>query len=194
MAQITTARNGALTTGSMTTGLALPMKGIAKLAAVTVIASLALPAQAGTPSGSITFSPADVAAVPALGGTLLVLLAALLALIAVKAYRRTHGGIAPVVAGALALGGLASAGGGFELIRQANANGDVPITDAGGQTILLGGGPTVLLNSAGVLMRVTDLSTDVCEVQPGPADVPDCAVGTTVEDGERCQVNIVCPV
>lgn len=194
MTDKTTARNGAITTGSMADKLTLPTTGTAKLATVTVIASLALPAQAGSSSGSITFSPADVAAVPALGGTLLVLLAALLALIAVKAYRRTHGGIAPVVAGALALGGLASAGGGFELIRQASANGDVPITNAGGQTIPLGTGNTVLVNSAGVLMTVTELSTDVCEVQPGAADVPDCAVGTTVEDGERCQVNIACPI
>lgn len=156
-----------------------------------------LPAQAGSAvgTGSITFSPADVAAVPTLAGSLLVLLAGLLALIAVKAYRRADRGIAPMVAGVLAVGSLISAGGGVEIIRQAQGGvADTPVTNANGQTFELDPGPNVFLNDAGILLEVTELSAGECSILPNESPLPECTIGTTVTDGERCQVNIAsCP-
>lgn len=168
--------------------------GLVQTGVTALIAASALPAQAGSTAGSITFSPADVAAVPTLGGSLLVLLAGLLALIAIKAYRRADGGIAPMVAGLLALGSLASAGGGFDLIRQAQAATPTEITNPEGEQLPLGFGTTVFLNSAGVPMEVTELSLESCSIEPSQSETPDCSEGTVVAEEEQCQVNLLCPV
>ena len=71
-------------------------------------------ASAGGGTGTITFSPAAVSAtaVPMLGSTLLILLSLLLVFIAFVAFRKRQNGTASVIAGALVLAALASAGGG----------------------------------------------------------------------------------
>ena len=82
---------------------------------------------AGGSAGSITFSPAAVSAtaVPMLGSTLLILLSLLLVFIAFVAFRKRQNGTASVIAGALVLAALASAGGGASLFHKAYAQGSI---------------------------------------------------------------------
>src|SRR6056297_470121 len=87
--------------------------------AATLICSLAAaaPSFAGLRSGTITFSAASAAAIPTMGSIALILLSCLLAVIAIKSYRRT-GGIAPSIVGLLCVAALAGTGSSFHLIQQ----------------------------------------------------------------------------
>lgn len=166
-----------------------------RLGQLAITASLlvsALPAQAGS-VGTITFSPANAAAIPALGGSLLVLLAALLALIAVRAHRRTGHGIAPILAGALALGSLVSMGGGIELMQRAYAQKITPYTIANpeGDTFSLQSSNT-FQNDSGVPMVVSDISViPGCTANGDSTPDPFC-VDTTTAAGAKCEVSVVC--
>lgn len=166
-----------------------------KITVLAIAASaLALPTFAGTPSsGSITFSPSAVAPVPTLGSTLLVLLAALLGVIAMKSYRRA-GGITPMIAGLLAVAALASAGGGINLLREAQAvirtN---TIIQPQGQTFPLGEGPNSFLNDAGTTLETSAIElVGICSVGTNESEDPDCAVGQTIADGASCQIVVDC--
>ncbi len=152
----------------------------------------ALPAIAGTP-GTITFSPSAVAPVPTLGSTLLVLLAALLGVIAMKSYRRA-GGITPMIAGLLAIAALTSAGGGIKLVREVHAaivtN---TITQPEGQAFSLSRGPNSFLNDAGTTLETSDIElAEICFVGTNESADPDCAVDQTIADGASCQIVVEC--
>jgi len=96
---------------------------------------------AGGSAGSITFSPAAVSAtaVPMLGSTLLILLSLLLVFIAFVAFRKRQNGTASVIAGALVLAALASAGGGASLFHKAYAQGRKTISDPTGEREIISG-------------------------------------------------------
>jgi len=166
-----------------------------KLGVVAIAASaLAFPTFAGTP-GTITFSPSAVAPVPTLGSALLVLLAALLGVIALKSYRRA-GGITPMIIGLLAVAALASTGGGISLVRQAQATVQivaVEITQPQGQTFTLSTGPNRFLNDAGTALETSGIElADICSVGTNESADPDCAVGQTIADGASCQIVVEC--
>src|SRR6056297_1170683 len=87
----------------------------------TLVCSLAAaaPSFAGSSisAGNITFSAASAAAIPTMSSIALILLSCLLAVIAIKSYRRT-GGIAPSIVGLLCVAALAGTGSSFHLIQQ----------------------------------------------------------------------------
>lgn len=151
-------------------------------------------AQAGPGTGSITFSPAAATAaesIPVLGSTMLILLAVLLAFIAFISLRKQKGGIAPVVAGALVLASLASAGGGVRLLNSAHAGAGTVITNPEGQTLpIFGASFNSYYNDSGVDLRVGPLSLpeggcplDVLEL-PGA-----CNIGDVLGDGASCSID-----
>jgi hypothetical protein len=75
--------------------------------------------------GTITFEPLNASSIPTLGGTMMILLAALLAFIAFRSVRASggRGSAGVLLVGALAAGSLASGVGGFNLLRDAIASG-----------------------------------------------------------------------
>ncbi|MEQ8517168.1 MAG: midcut-by-XrtH protein [Chromatocurvus sp.] len=169
--------------------------GVKAIVAGIATSVLALPALAGGDGGTITFSPSAVAAVPTLGNALLVLLAGLLGLIALKSYRRARG-VTPMIAGLLAVAALASAGGGINLVRQAHAaivaN---TITQPQGQTFPLASGPNSFLNDAGTTLETSDIQlAGSCSVGTNNSEDPDCAEGQTIADGDSCQIVVDCDV
>ena len=145
-------------------------------------------AQAGGSNGSITFSPSAVSAtaVPMLGGTLLILLSLLLVFIAFVAVRKRQNGVASVIAGALALASLASAGGGASLFHKAYAG--IPggvITDGAGDTFLIDWTTdNTYQNASGVPMTVGPVELNSCN-----AVLNSCDDGAELADGTSCQIN-----
>lgn len=143
--------------------------------------------------GSITFSPASVAAVPTLGNVFLVLLAGLLGLIALKSYHRTRG-VTPLIAGMLTVAALATAGGGFNLLRQAQAGVDTKqITQSNGQSFTLLEGPNRFLNNAGTALSPTEIEVvESCTIVTDEGPEPDCEIGQVLENGSNCQLRVTC--
>lgn len=143
--------------------------------------------------GSITFTPASAAAtaVPTLGGTLLVLLALLLGVIAVRSVRHQRSsGTASVFAGALALGALASGVSGVALIQDVHAGVGVSIQDEAGETFEVPCGTGLYQNDSGVSMQVTELVAPTgCISDTNIAPEPACRLAAVVEDGNVCNTD-----
>lgn len=151
---------------------------------LATVATLMLPSafsHAGS-QGSITFSPAEVAAVPALGGVALILSALFLIVIALRYLRHGSGGIAPAIAVGLSLLALGSAGGGVVLISEAQAD-NPTISDPEGQTFPVNFGNNIYENASGLPMEVTDLEVPGCFGVSGS-----CQLGAVVEDGGSCEL------
>lgn len=147
----------------------------------------------GTP-GTITFAPASVAAVPTLGGALLVLLAALLGVIGLRAARQRR---APLLVAALAAGALATGGGGLQLVSKAVAGADISVTpidsDDGQQQFSLGSGPNLFRNDTAIPMEVVDIQLDERCFSTDPVGLdPACSLGDQLPPAERCEINIGC--
>ncbi len=149
-------------------------------------------AQAG-PGGSITFSPLSAEAVPVLGSSMLLLLALLLAFIAFVSFRKRQNGVVPVIAGALALASLASAGGGVNLLHKAYAGnvGGMVISSPAGETKVINGGTfNSYFNDSGVPLKIGPVTLP-------PGDCPSealgfsgaCVDGSNLADGEQCEVD-----
>lgn len=144
-------------------------------------------------SGTITFAPFSAAKVPLLGSTMLILLAMLLAFIALVSLRKQQKGIAPVIAGALVLASLASAGGGVSLLHKAHAGtiGTVIVNPAGETFTLVDNGYNSYTNNSGVSLKVGPVTL------PPPGDCPTdaldapgaCAIGMELVDGAQCEVD-----
>jgi hypothetical protein len=152
-------------------------------------------AQAGPPgSGSITFGPLSAAAVavPILGSTMLILLALLLAFTAFISFRKRQNGVIPVIAGALALASLASAGGGVSLMHNAHAGGFVGISDAAGETQVINGNAlNIYLNESGVPLSIGPVTLPpLGSCPPNALELLDaCVDGSQLADGARCDVD-----
>ena len=104
-------------------------------------ASLALPAFAGSPPSLpvITYGPTPP--VPALGGSLLMILAVLMVLVVYRLHK-AQGRSAAMLTGALLLGALSSAGVGLKLVTDAHALlQTVNLDNSEGGTKELGVGP-----------------------------------------------------
>jgi len=153
-------------------------------------------AQAGNSNtGIMTFSPSAVSAtaVPMLGSTLLILLSLLLVFIAFVAFRKRQNGAASVIAGALVLAALATAGGGATLFHKAyaQAQANLFISNPAGQELNIK--PSVLniyTNASGVPMTIeapfftsTECKTTWAEESGA------CVVGAELADGAECQID-----
>jgi hypothetical protein len=165
---------------------------MARIPALLGLSLAAAPSFAGTPAGSITFSPADTAAIPVIGNTMLVLLAAVLALIGIKTARRR--GISPMVTGLVAGALVSVATGGAGLIETVRANGvsTVQITNASEETTQTFREPDLPINfenAAGAALIVTELRLPCTECLLLPSsEPPACEVGLRLEDQATCRV------
>jgi hypothetical protein len=162
------------------------------LVAGSTLALFAVGAQAGTPAnGSITFSPLAAESIPALGSTMLVMLSMLLAFIAFVSFRRRQNGTLPLLAGALALASLVSAGGGVSLLQKAYAAGmSVIIVNPAGETkAIVSGINNTYLNNSGTPLRVGPVSLPSgcpSEVLGAPGA---CGVGSVLAVDDQCGIN-----
>ena len=90
-----------------------------------------------------------------LGSTLLILLSLLLVFIAFVAFRKRQNGTASVIAGALVLAALASAGGGASLFHKAYAQDRLTISDPTGEEKRISGDTqNIYTNASGVPMTI----------------------------------------
>lgn len=146
------------------------------------------------PPGSITFSP-DAESIPALGGTMLVLLSLLLAFIAFLSLRRKRagGGTASLLVVALVAGSLVSAVGGITLVRESHADiPATPIVDPNGETLPIQPDTSnPFVNNSGVPMNVTRISlpSSGCPAETATGFPGACALGATLAPGETCEVD-----
>jgi hypothetical protein len=139
--------------------------------------------------GSITFTP-DTAAtsVPTLGGTLLLLLALLLGVIALRQIRHS-GNLASFATSALIAGALASAVAGGLLVQESRAGVSTTITDSQGETFPVNCFLNVYENQSGVNMTVTAFELPTGCISPTNTAEPACALNTRLADGESCSTN-----
>jgi len=170
-----------------------PMQGPGIAGAVAAIAFTPSALAGEGAAGSITFSPTSAAAIPTLGSALLVLLAGLLALIALKSYRHTRG-MTPTIAGMLTIAALASTGGGINLLREVQAGiPATPVTESGGQTLTLDAAPNIFRNDAGTTLGVSNIEIlGECSVASNEFAEPDCTEGLVLEDGDLCAITVDC--
>lgn len=150
-------------------------------------------AQAGQSIGTITFSPAAVSAtaVPMLGSTLLILLSLLLVFIAFVAFRKRQNGVASVIAGALVLAAVASAGGGATLFHKAYAASADRITDPAGEELQVAKEQlNIYTNESGVPMTIGApfFTSTGCNTGWDELDGA-CVVGSALADGAHCQID-----
>lgn len=149
----------------------------------------AKPAFAGiTTVGTITFSSASVAAVPTMGSIALLLLSGLLAVIAMKSYRKA-GGITPAIVGLLGVAALASTGS-IQLVQDARAQiTPIPVEEPGEKPVV--NSLNTFRNVSGSELRVEDLELDEgFRVDSNPTEDPSCSVGAVIGNGEQCSVSI----
>ena len=150
-------------------------------------------ASAGGSAGSITFSPAAVSAtaVPMLGSTLLILLSLLLVFIAFVAFRKRQNGTASVIAGALVLAALASAGGGASLSHKAYAQGRSTISDPTGEEKNISGVTlNIYTNASGVPMTIGSPVFTGAACNSVWFNLPDaCDVGAELADTDHCEID-----
>jgi hypothetical protein len=155
--------------------------------------AIATPSAFSQTDGSITFTPDSAAAataVPTLGGAFLILLAALLGVIAMKAVRRSQQGgtIASVFAVAVLSGSLVTAMTGAMLMQEAKAGATLPILNPEGETFDVNCFFNVFDNQSAVGMTVTALTPPAgCNSETNTAVEPTaCEIGLRLEDGESC--------
>jgi len=129
-----------------------------------------------------------------MGSIALILLSCLLAVIAIKSYRRT-GGIAPSIVGLLCVAALAGTGSSFHLIQQVKADQarQINVDQPGTETLIPG------LNN---FQNTSDSALNVDNIQYegtcGAADNaaikgPVCAPGIRVSRGDSCSLDVACP-
>lgn len=149
-------------------------------------------AGAGAGAGAITFSSVSVTAVPTMGSVALILLSGLLAVIAMKSYRKA-GGITPAIVGALGIAALTSAGG-VQLIQDVRAlpsSVEVDVDGPGERPLI--DGINTFRNTSGAELQVEDLElNDSCRVVPELTEGPVCNEGGIVSDGDQCSVETEC--
>ena len=150
-------------------------------------------ASAGAGTGTITFSPAAVSAtaVPMLGSTLLILLSLLLVFIAFVAFRKRQNGTASVIAGALVLAALASAGGGASLFHKAYAQDRLTISDPTGEEKRISGDTqNIYTNASGVPMTIGSPVFTGAACNSVWFNLPDaCDVGAELADTDHCEID-----
>ena len=150
-------------------------------------------ASAGGGTGTITFSPAAVSAtaVPMLGSTLLLLLSLLLVFIAFVAFRKRQNGTASVIAGALVLAALASAGGGASLFHKAYAQDRLTISDPTGEEKRISGDTqNIYTNASGVPMTIGSPVFTGAACNSVWFNLPDaCDVGAELADTDHCEID-----
>ena len=150
-------------------------------------------ASAGAGTGTITFSPAAVSAtaVPMLGSTLLILLSLLLVFIAFVAFRKRQNGTASVIAGALVLAALASAGGGASLFHKAYAQDRLTISDPTGEEKRISGDTqNIYTNASGVPMTIGSPVFAGAACNSVWFNLPDaCDVGAELADTDHCEID-----
>lgn len=151
--------------------------------------------------GSITFAPLDQQAtsVPTLGGTMLLLLALLLAFIAFRSMRESHGGgtthtavICTLLAGALASSAL-----GINLMRVAGAGNGGMVTvieeDLSPLTFPLTGGKLNVFQNESrtdLVVQARTLPEPSEEECPDPGNAgTECTLNTILRDGTGCNVD-----
>ena len=148
----------------------------------------------GAGAGTITFSSVSATAVPTMGSVALMLLSGLLAVIAMKSYRKA-GGITPAIVGALGIAVLASTGG-VQLIQDVRAlpNSAEVDVDGPGERPLIEGINT-FRNVSGAGLQVDDLELEgSCRVVSNSTEDPACNVGSVIGDGEQCSVETDCVI
>jgi len=175
---------------------------------------------AGSPGGvgSVSHSPLSSVSVPMLGGTGLVVLSALLAVVSLRFMKNRRLGGGHFLVLATLTGALAAGGSGIKLISDAQAGlggEQVSLTREGGGTVtILNQGYSVVFNGTGVTQKLTDISTAPgCVIGPinggsngGGAQVTNggsfqgtCSDGsegpaTVLENLDTCEVLICCGV
>ncbi|MBK5963722.1 hypothetical protein CCR95_06390 [Thiocystis minor] len=143
-------------------------------------------------NGSITFGPVGTS-IPTLGGTALLLVALFLGFLAYQAIRKNQGrgNAISLLAGTLVIGSLASAAGGFALMRDADAavmgfTIDIPA----GKVFSFGCGPLNYFdNKSGVPMQVNALTLPPnCTPLTHPS-VPTCTLYSQLTNSARCVID-----
>lgn len=176
-----------------------------------VASASAMSVYAGTPSGpvgSVDYSPLSIASVPTLGGSLLIILALLMALIAFHKFRQHVTQGMPMAVAILAGGALVMAGGGVKIISGAQAAPSyvsVDMNDPNGGSLLLVANnlPSQgdiewseqfrLTNQSNVTLRITAIESTAPGISCGNPPFPTteaCAVGQPLESSDFC--NVVC--
>lgn len=158
---------------------------------------------AGIPDslGTITFEPLNASSIPTLGGTMMILLAALLAFIAFRSQRAGsgRGSAGMLLVGALAAGSLVSGLGGFNLLRDAVAGGGNTISNPSGETLQIFQTLNRYNNDSGVTQRVVDIDfneegEEICNGAEPTAEAavngdPECEENTQLAQGEACEID-----
>ncbi|MBK5963721.1 hypothetical protein CCR95_06385 [Thiocystis minor] len=154
-------------------------------------------AAAQVDDGSITFGPVGTS-IPTLGGTALLLVALFLGFLAYQAIRKNQGrgNAVSLLAGTLVIGSLASAAGGFALMRDADAGTGFgfPIKIPSGQVISFGCAPDMYFeNLSGVTMQVNVLTLpSKCTLTTVPDDdysYPPCTLYRQLTNSARCVID-----
>ena len=126
-----------------------------------------------------------------LGSTLLILLSLLLVFIAFVAFRKRQNGTASVIAGALVLAALASAGGGASLFHKAYAQDRLTISDPTGEEKRISGDTqNIYTNASGVPMTIGSPVFTGAACNSVWFNLPDaCDVGAELADTDHCEID-----
>lgn len=169
-----------------------------------------LEAAGGSPGAVITYGPQSVAAaVPTISGSLLIMLALLLMLVAVRLLKdRTHTGANLVIA-IIATTALATGAGGIKLVADAHAIAlEAQMTNPEGGTLNIPAGSSRVVNVTEVPQQITNIQyTAGCSNQPpvnttaqvialaDGSSVGTCATSTTLaaQSAEYCDIEVFCP-
>lgn len=180
----------------------LPMLGLGSFASL---------ASAGGSTGAvITYSPQSVAAaVPTISGSLLIVLAVLLMIVAVRLLKDRPNAGANLLIAVVAIASLATGAGGVKLVADAYAGVlEAQMTNAAGGTLNIPSGASRVVNVTEVPQQITNIAYSAgCSSQaPVNADAPvqadagtsvgTCTTSTTLaaQSGEFCDIDVVCAV
>ena len=118
------------------------------------------PAFAGVPSlPLVTYGPLAPSAVPTIGGSLLLILAALMVAVVFRLHKAGNRSAA-MLAGTLLAGALASGGAGLKMVADAHAvAGRKNLSDPSGGAVELTVGGNCLINTSGITQQIQSIET-----------------------------------
>ena len=157
----------------------------------SLLSLLSFSAWAGS-VGTITYGPVVASTpVPTMSGVMLVMLALLLATIAYRILRQKENNAGRMmVLSLLAVGALASGLGGITLIDDAYAPSGIPLTNPGGDTLLLYSGTTSYINDTGAVTEILGrTAVQGCAFQ---SIIEECTIGKQLAADEICNLALFC--
>ncbi len=158
-------------------------------------------ASAFAANGTLVYAPVVApAAIPTLGGTMLIVLSLLLFAASFKLAQQKRSSVKHFVVSLLAVGTLLSATGGVKLVSDAQAVSTHPMVAAGGNLPVIGDDLNNYTNNTGVSQEIKSISlpteegSSYCaDVIPPSSGFPRCKIGI-LADGASCSIDCNFPV